>query len=163
MLVGKRSLSAAPQRASAARHWVVVLVAGAVLIFATAPLAAAHATQPASVLSAGSLTQVVLGLVVVLALVLGAARLARRFSSVPGLTAAGGLRVVGGAAVGQRERVVVVELGETWLVLGVAPGHVNALHTMAKSALPATTPASPAGEGSFAFWLRKVTERRLRD
>ena len=32
--------------------------------------------------------------------------------------------------VGQRERVVVVEIGNTWLVLGIAAGQVRALHTM---------------------------------
>lgn len=40
------------------------------------------------------------------------------------------LNVVGSVAVGQRERVVIVEINDTWLVLGVAAGHVTKLHEM---------------------------------
>ncbi len=40
------------------------------------------------------------------------------------------LRVVSSVGVGQRERVVIVEVHGTWLVLGVASGQVNRLHEM---------------------------------
>lgn len=50
----------------------------------------------------------------------------------------GALHVVTSTAVGTRERVVVVEVEGTWLVLGVASGQVNKLHS-----LPA-----PVGDGA---------------
>lgn len=40
------------------------------------------------------------------------------------------LNVVGSVAVGQRERVVIVEVDKTWLVLGVANGQVTKLHEL---------------------------------
>lgn len=40
------------------------------------------------------------------------------------------LKVVGSTAVGNRERVVIVEVEETWLVLGVGGGQVNKLHEL---------------------------------
>jgi flagellar protein FliO/FliZ len=39
---------------------------------------------------------------------------------------------VGSASVGTRERVVVLELGDRWLVVGVAPGHVSAIANLEK-------------------------------
>jgi flagellar protein FliO/FliZ len=120
--------------------------------------AAQSANVPAAV-STGGYLQMVLGLAIVLGLVGATAWLLKRFSALPG-TGAGLIRVVGAAAVGQRERVVLVEVGETWLLLGVAPGQVRRLHTMAKteSAVPAHA-AAPADQG-FALWLRRMTEKR---
>ena len=79
----------------------------------------------------GSLVQAGFGLLVVLALVYACAWVVRRL----GLPMAGGgghslLKVVASAAVGQRERVVVVQVGADRLVLGVAAGSVRHLHTM---------------------------------
>ena len=76
-----------------------------------------------------SFMQVMLGLGLVLAAIAATAWLLKRLS--PGqVTAAGSLRVVGGVAIGPKERVVLVDIGDTRLVLGVAPGHVSTLHQM---------------------------------
>jgi flagellar protein FliO/FliZ len=87
-------------------------------------------------LGVGAVLQTVVGLLVVIALVFGCAWLARRFGLQPG--SRGGLvKTVGGASLGGKERVAVVEIGDTWLVLGAAPGNVRLLHTMpAGSATP---------------------------
>src|SRR5262245_20603927 len=89
------------------------------------PVSAAAADAPAAT-ATGSTTQMLFGLLLVLGAVVAAGWLAKRF--VPRHPAAGtALRVVAGTAVGQRERVVVVEVGSTWIVVGVAPGNVRAL------------------------------------
>jgi len=116
------------------------------------------ADVPPAVVTAGSMLQVMLGLGVVLVAVAGTAWLLKRFAVQP-RNAAGVLRVIAGAAVGQRERVVLIEIGATWLLVGVAPGQVRALHTMPKSEL-APAAAAPADERSFAAWLRQMMERR---
>ncbi len=64
------------------------------------------------------------------------------------------LRVIASVHVGPRERVVIVEAGQSWLVLGVAPGRVNAIHTLAKDDSAPLEPQRP-----FAEWLKKVTEK----
>lgn len=105
--------------------------------------------------------QVMLGLGLVLAVIAGSAWLLRRFGGIsrsPG----GAIKVIGGSAVGQRERVVLVEIADTWLVIGVAPGHITALHTMSKgeSAAIAEQSTDKAGDSRFSAWFRQVMERR---
>jgi len=123
------------------------------------PSAANAATPGASALSAGSMIQVVLGLAVVLAMVLAAAWLLKRFSAVPG-GGSGLIRIIGGAPVGQRERVILVEIAGTWLVLGVAPGAVRTLHTMPKSEFAPMAQVAAAADIGFAGWLRRIMDER---
>ena len=124
--------------------------------------AAAPTAGAGSALPAGSIVQVVLGLAAVLALVAGLAWLLKGFSSLRG-AGTGPIRIVGGAAVGQRERIVLVEVGSTWLLVGVAPGQVRALHAMTKTeSAAAPAAAEPAGQG-FASRLRRMLEQRNHD
>ncbi len=121
--------------------------------FAAAPPAGAAAAMPA-----GSILQAVAGLAAVLALVAVLAWLLKRFS---GLRASGSglIRVLGGAAVGQRERIVLVEIGGTWLLLGVAPGQVRALHTMPKTESAGVPVAPQPADQGFAGRLRRMLEK----
>jgi len=102
--------------------------------------------------------QALLGLTVVLVLMVGLAWLAKRFSPTKG-GAAGSVKVVGGVNVGNRERVLVVEVGDQWVVVGVAPGRVNALATMARQ--ESATVDTPLTETpQFANWLKKTIDKR---
>jgi flagellar protein FliO/FliZ len=117
-----------------------------------APLPALAATTGAYAgpSTAASLVQVFVGLVAVLAMIAGSAWLARRFG-VTRASMSSLVSVVGSTSVGVRERVVVVEVGDTWLVVGVAPGSVNALASLPRGEAPtAHAAASPA---SFAARL----------
>lgn len=119
-------------------------------------LAQAHGTATPD-MTAGVM-QMVLGLVLVLGLLFGSLWLLRRLSATGG-AGAGLMRVVAGIAVGPRERVVVVEVGEVWLVLGVAPGQVSTLHQLPR----AEASAAEAGMGpsrNFRSWLDNALERR---
>ena len=113
-------------------------------------------------MSAGSMLQFGFGLMLVLGLIVAAGWFMKRFAIGP--SASGLVKVVAGAAVGQRERVVVVEIGDTWMVLGVAPGRVSPLHTMARGETPATSvqqniPAA-INPPAFAAWLKDTMEKR---
>jgi flagellar protein FliO/FliZ len=120
--------------------------------------AQAHAAADAPAVSAaGSLLQVFVGLVAVLLLIAATAWVAKRFGVTRGSSSAL-LQVVGSASVGARERVVVVEVGESWLVVGVAPGSVNALATLPRGTLP--TPGASAIGGPFAARLQQMIEKR---
>lgn len=81
-------------------------------------------------LGVGAVLQTIVGLLVVIGLVFGCAWLARRFGLQPA-NRGGLVKTIGGASLGGKERVAVVEIGDTWLVLGTAPGNVRLLHTMA--------------------------------
>lgn len=114
---------------------------------------------PASPVSLGGVLQVLLGLAIVLSTVAATAWLLKRFA--PGQVSAGGaIRLIGGIAVGPKERVVVVEVGETWLIVGVAPGQVTALHNMPRvENLPGIN-VPPGGDQRFSAWLKDVVRRR---
>jgi flagellar protein FliO/FliZ len=134
---------------------IVLLAAAALAAAAPGALAAEAAPGP----GLGSVLQVTLGLGVVLAMVAAAAWLVRRLGAGAGLPE-GVVRVRGGIAVGQRERVVVVEVRDTWLVIGVAPGAVRTLHALPKP--PETDGAGGApqpAEASFARWLTRALEK----
>jgi flagellar protein FliO/FliZ len=122
---------------------------GAGAMLPTVPAAA----EPVRAYGATGMLQAGLGLALVLALIFLLAWAARRL----GLQQPGSnrlLKVVASAMVGQRERVVVVEVGNTWLVLGVAAGQVRALHTLPAEPSPEAVAAPPRNgfttEGAFA-------------
>lgn len=103
--------------------------------------------------------QVMFGLMVVLAAVVACAWLFRRLSSgMVGIPRH--MRVVSAVMVGQRERVVIVELGEEWLVLGVTAQSINLLGSRPRpenADMP--TPAAPGVE-PFARWLKAAMARQ---
>jgi flagellar protein FliO/FliZ len=82
-----------------------------------------------SPLGAESLMSTVGGLLFVLAIIIGGAWLFKRYSQLP-IGGKGIVRVLGGVSVGTRERVVVVEVENQRLLLGVAPGQVRTLHIL---------------------------------
>ena len=122
---------------------------------AVATSASAETSQGAGL---ANLLQVGLGLAVVLALIFAAGWLMRRLG-LPNRQGGRLLKVVSSVMVGQRERVVLVEIGDTWLLLGVGAGQVNALHTMAAQHSPEASPKLDGQDntdpGSFANRLRE--------
>lgn len=116
--------------------------------------AAAAASVPAA-LSFGGLFQVLFALLVVLAAIVGAAWLLKRFGPTQ-LGHGGAMKVLGGVAVGPRERLVLVEVGETWLIVGVAQGQVTAVHTMARPADAALQAMSGPAASPFAERLKQM-------
>lgn len=89
------------------------------------PSWALAATDPA-----GSMLTVLLSLALILGGFVAVAWFVRRY--LPGMGAQGAVKVVGTTAVGARERVVVVEVDDTWLLLGVGGGNVRLLHILPK-------------------------------
>ncbi len=118
-------------------------------------LAYGQSAPPAADLGS-SIVQLVLGLAMVIALLLASLWLLKRVSAPRG-EAASLIRVVAGTAVGPRERVVILEVGGTWMVLGVAPGQVSALAEIPRINLPAQTGTRPAGD--LPGWLRRLLDR----
>jgi flagellar protein FliO/FliZ len=87
-----------------------------------------------------------LPLALVLALLASAAWLLQKLSK-PRLGSKSLLTLQASISVGQRERVVVLEVDGQWLVLGVAPGQVNTLLHL---------PSPPVVEPQLAqSWLEK--------
>jgi flagellar protein FliO/FliZ len=121
---------------------------------AALPAAAQDAASP---VGPGSLLQVLAGLVLVLALVVATAWVLRRVGRVPGLSNQA-IKTIGAAALGARERVVLLEISGTWILVGVAPGQVSRLATMPKGEIAAATPAIEPPP--FAAWLKRFADGR---
>ncbi len=110
---------------------------------------------PPEQLGPGTALQVLLALLLVLALIGAMAWMIRRFGNVSGVGRSGPLKVITAVSVGQRERVVLIEVGERQLLLGVAPGRVEKLHVLEQ---PVDVNATNGGErfsDRFAAALRK--------
>lgn len=110
--------------------------------------------------SGSSYLQATLALCFIVALLVGTAWFARKVSGGKGF-GQGGMKVIGGVALGPRERIVLVEVGESWLVIGIVPGQIRTLHTLPRSSLPGTDSVNP--EVPFAQWLKNIAERRTHD
>ena len=116
---------------------------GGILLFVAAPLdlmaadtagavqsAGARSTTIATDhLSSGYLAQLIVGLLFVLVCIVVLAWLAKRFNRLQS-SSDGSLQILGGISMGARERVVLVQVGATQLLLGVAPGRINMLHQL---------------------------------
>lgn len=109
------------------------------------PISAAAAEEPLkrpAPLADGQLLQTAGGLLLVLVLIVGLAWAVRRFGRLPS-AAKGQLEILGGLSLGARERVVLLKVEDARLLVGVAPGRVQALHVLAGAAAsPARDPES---------------------
>ena len=119
--------------------------------------------------STGILMQTIFALLLVLGLLAALAWAARRYG--PRLTGnSAHLRLVGALNIGGRERIMVVEVGDQWIVVGASPGRVNALATMPRQdtlssgAAGVQSGATLAGDTlpstNFSDWLKKTIDKR---
>lgn len=131
---------------------------------ATATLAnTAQIAAPAAMPAVGSgigtsisgVLQVTVALGLVLVAIFATAWLLRRMG-VGQMGQAGHLRLVSGIAVGPKERVVIVEVQDTWLVLGVTAVEITQLHSLPK---PEVSAASQPLSQTFAERLAQVIIR----
>lgn len=142
------------------RNFIILLLAAfSPLALAADAVRQAYVPPPTAAVSSGSVLQVILSLLLVLAAVVVVAWILKRIN-LPQQGAGNALKVISGVAVGQRERIVLVEVNDTWLVVGVAPGQVNALHSMPKGTLPSTPNTTTGDDNKFQGWLKLMMEKR---
>lgn len=108
--------------------------------------------------SAG-LLQIASALLLVVALVLVAAWVMRRLgplnvgNKIP-------VKIIGGINVGNRERVMVVEVADQWLILGVTANNINNLGSIPRQEALLNSPAHPAASDPFSTWLKRTLDKR---
>ena len=83
-----------------------------------------------------------LALAAVVAVIFALGWLVKR-ARLPGLSSAVPMRTVGVLHVGARERVMIVEIGAQWHVLGVTQQSINAIGTMAPVVAPPPVDGAP--------------------
>lgn len=133
-----------------------------VLAIMTALSNSAFAAENPPISPSGGLMQIATALLLVLGLVVMAAWLMRRL----GPMNAGNkipVKIIGGISVGNRERVMVVEVGDQWLILGVTASNINNLGSMPKQDELLNQSAQPATNDPFSAWLKRTLEKRTTD
>lgn len=93
-----------------------------------------------------SVLNMVMGLVVVVALILGLAWILKKYGRLPNQNLAE-MKILGGLSLGTREKAILIEVENTRLLVGVTPGHIQTLHVL--GAKPDDTASKPAGSASF--------------
>jgi len=73
--------------------------------------------------------QIVLSLVLVLLIIFLAAWMLRRYGRYPGV-ADGNLKVLGALSVGQRERILLLQVGKEQILVGVTSSRISTLHQL---------------------------------
>jgi flagellar protein FliO/FliZ len=111
------------------------------------PFAAPSTVTSAAPSGVASLGQVTLALALVLAVIFIAAWLLRRVRGF-GRPASGALDILADLPVGQKERAVLIRVGTTQVLLGVAPGRVTTLHVLAEPVSITPPTAGSDGPGS---------------
>ena len=114
-----------------------------------------HATvQSSAPVSAEPLLQVSGALIAIIALILAAAWLVKRLGFAPKRTGVNGLKISASASLGARERVVVVDVEDARLVLGVTAGQINLLHK-----LPPSAPTEEIPQTDFQSVMKNLLKR----
>ena len=110
----------------------------------TGMFAAPQATPAAHPSAIGGLGEVAFALILVLAAIFVTAWLLRRMRIV-GNRVGGAIDVLANVQLGQKERAVLLKVGSTQILLGVAPGQVSTLHVLTEPLEITKPPAGPGG------------------
>ncbi|WP_424192102.1 flagellar biosynthetic protein FliO [Ampullimonas aquatilis] len=141
-------------------------VIAALIVLTTLPLKtlAAEAIKnntvaPVAVTPMSTVPQMVLGLLLVLGLIMGAAWVLKRMG-MTNTQPTSLLKVVSSISVGTRERVAVIEVDNTWVVVGITASGITALHTQTKGALPESALNNPHAAAGFARVLEQFKQKK---
>jgi len=104
--------------------------------------------------------QVLLGLALVMGLMAVAAWGLKRLQSLQ-LREEGIIKIIGTVNVAPQTRIIVVEIEDQWLVIGITPNRMDALATL-KKGIPPQTAVMPEGsfsQSTFAEQVKNATKR----
>jgi flagellar protein FliO/FliZ len=129
------------------------------------PLALTIPTPPPAPASSGGLLQTTMALLFVLAVLVGLAWLLKRYGPKHLNGSQRHIKLVDSLNLGARERILLLEVGEQWIVVGASAGRMNALTTLPRQELPeqeasSVDAASGPLKANFAAWLKQTIEQR---
>lgn len=129
-------------------------------VLAAEPVATAVATPAAGSGVAGQLAQLVLGLLLVLGLIFFLAWLLRRVQQAGPAGKGQVIDIVGTRALGPRDRLVLVQVGNEQILLGLSPGTITALHVLKE---PVQVPSAEQASPEFAQRLMELLGKDQKD
>ena len=63
------------------------------------------------------------------------------------------IRIIAGLSIGTRDRIVLIQIGEEQILLGLTPGRIEKLHTLSQ---PLDAPGEQIEPGAFAAKLNRL-------
>ncbi|WP_352160626.1 flagellar biosynthetic protein FliO [Pseudomonas brassicacearum] len=129
-------------------------------VLAAEPVATAVAAPAAGSGVAGQLAQLVLGLLLVLGLIFFLAWLLRRVQQAGPAGKGQVIDIVGTRALGPRDRLVLVQVGNEQILLGLSPGTITALHVLKE---PVQVPSAEQASPEFAQRLMELLGKDQKD
>ncbi|MDH1261732.1 flagellar biosynthetic protein FliO [Pseudomonas sp. GD03944] len=136
---------------------------GFILAMPLTALAAEPAAQAATPMAgsgiAGQLGQLLLGLLLVIGLIFLLAWLMRRVQQV-GPRGGQVIRIMASQALGPRDRLVLVQVGNEQVLLGLSPGRITSLHVMNE---PVHLPDGEPATTEFAQRLMELLGKDQKD
>ncbi|UZE26450.1 flagellar biosynthetic protein FliO [Pseudomonas sp. B21-056] len=129
-------------------------------VLAAEPASTAATASTAGSGMAGQLAQLVLGLLLVLGLIFFLAWLLRRVQQAGPAGKGQVIDIVGSRALGPRDRLVLVQVGNEQILLGLSPGTITALHVLKE---PVQVPATDQATPEFAQRLMELLGKDQKD
>lgn len=117
--------------------------------------------QPATTSAGSTLVQVSGALTAIIIFILLAAWVAKRFGFAPKTGSSKEMKVSASCSVGPRERVVIVDVQDARLVLGVTAGQITHLHTLPAALVSEIV--SPAPPADFQSLMKTLLKRNGKD
>ncbi|MGE8151635.1 flagellar biosynthetic protein FliO [Pseudomonas vancouverensis] len=148
--------------------WTVLglaLAAPFSVLAATEPAATASTAAPAVAPAvnsgvAGQLTQLVFGLLLVIGLIFLLAWLLRRVQQAGPAGKGQVIDIIGSRALGPRDRLMLVQVGNEQILLGLSPGSITALHVLKE---PVQVPTTDKTTPEFAQRLLEMLGKDQKD
>lgn len=129
-------------------------------VLAAEPVATAAVAPASGSGMAGQLAQLVLGLLVVLGLIFFLAWMLRRVQQAGPAGKGQVIDIVGSRALGPRDRLVLVQVGNEQILLGLSPGSITALHVLKE---PVQVPNTEQATPEFAQRLMELLGKDQKD
>lgn len=146
---------------------VLKVLSGVVLalsfnVLAAEPVATVATAAAPAVSSgvAGQLTQLVFGLLLVLGLIFFLAWLLRRVQQAGPAGKGQVIELIGSRALGPRDRLMLVQVGNEQILLGLSPGSITALHVLKE---PVQVPTTEKTTPEFALRLMELMGKDQKD
>ncbi|AZD07075.1 Flagellar biosynthesis protein FliO [Pseudomonas chlororaphis] len=142
------------------RKALALFLAWPLWALAAEPAATAAAPVAGNSGVAGQLTQLVLGLLLVVGLIFFLAWLLRRVQQAGPAGKGQVIELIGSRSLGPRDRLVLVQVGNEQILLGLTPGTITALHVLKE---PVQVPSAEQATPEFAQRLMELLGKDQKD
>ena len=134
---------------------LIALFAALVLCCSDALAGATPATDPAA---SANLVQITLSLLLVVGVLIGFSALFKKFGLNRMMNSGPfPVKVIGAVSIGNNQRLMVIEVNDEWIVLGVTPQQITNIATMPRQETPDT--AGPGNKVQFSAWMQSAFEK----